>query len=101
MTKAKHPAGRPTLYRREMCDRLVEATNGLTAEAAQPGSAFRLDHFPIGNNSPPSLQAIPGALPQWPTGHRTCSAGTPVLSEVADEGATASRAFHNDAAPVY
>ena len=35
MTKAKHPGGRPTLYRREMCDRLVEAmAGGLTAEAA-------------------------------------------------------------------
>ena len=35
MTKAKHPGGRPTLYRREMCNRLVEAMGkGLTAEAA-------------------------------------------------------------------
>jgi hypothetical protein len=35
MTKLKHPGGRPTLYRREMCDRLVEAmAEGLTAEAA-------------------------------------------------------------------
>src|SRR6266851_5042233 len=35
MTKAKHPGGRPTLYRREMCDRLVDAMGkGLTAEAA-------------------------------------------------------------------
>jgi hypothetical protein len=35
MTKAKHAGGRPTLYRREMCDRLVEAmAKGLTAEAA-------------------------------------------------------------------
>ena len=35
MTKPKHAGGRPTLYRREMCDRLVEAmANGLTAEAA-------------------------------------------------------------------
>jgi hypothetical protein len=35
MTKAKHPGGRPTLYRREMCDRLVDAmAKGLTAEAA-------------------------------------------------------------------
>jgi hypothetical protein len=35
MTKPKHPGGRPTLYRREMCDRLVNAmAGGLTAEAA-------------------------------------------------------------------
>jgi hypothetical protein len=35
MTKPKHAGGRPTLYRREMCDRLVEAmADGLTAEAA-------------------------------------------------------------------
>ena len=35
MTKAKHPGGRPTLYRREMCNRLVDAmAKGLTAEAA-------------------------------------------------------------------
>jgi hypothetical protein len=35
MTKLKHPGGRPTLYRREMCDRLIEAmAEGLTAEAA-------------------------------------------------------------------
>jgi hypothetical protein len=35
MTKPKHAGGRPTLYRREMCDRLVEAmAGGLTAEAA-------------------------------------------------------------------
>jgi hypothetical protein len=35
MTKLKHAGGRPTLYRREMCDRLVEAmAGGLTAEAA-------------------------------------------------------------------
>jgi hypothetical protein len=35
MTKFKHAGGRPTLYRREMCDRLVEAmAGGLTAEAA-------------------------------------------------------------------
>ena len=35
MTKAKHAGGRPTLYRLEMCDRLVEAmAKGLTAEAA-------------------------------------------------------------------
>jgi hypothetical protein len=35
MTTAKHGGGRPTLYRREMCDRLVEAmAEGLTAEAA-------------------------------------------------------------------
>jgi hypothetical protein len=35
MTKPKHPGGRPTLYRREMCDRLVEAmAGGLTVEAA-------------------------------------------------------------------
>jgi hypothetical protein len=35
MTKLKHAGGRPTLYRREMCDRLVEAmAEGLTAEAA-------------------------------------------------------------------
>jgi hypothetical protein len=35
MTKPKHAGGRPTLYRREMCDRLVDAmANGLTAEAA-------------------------------------------------------------------
>ena len=35
MTKPKHAGGRPTLYRREMCDRLVNAmAGGLTAEAA-------------------------------------------------------------------
>ena len=35
MTRPKHAGGRPTLYRREMCDRLVEAmAKGLTAEAA-------------------------------------------------------------------
>jgi hypothetical protein len=35
MTKRKHAGGRPTLYRREMCDRLVDAmAKGLTAEAA-------------------------------------------------------------------
>jgi hypothetical protein len=35
MTKPKHAGGRPTLYHREMCDRLVEAmAKGLTAEAA-------------------------------------------------------------------
>ena len=35
MTKPKHAGGRPTLYRREMGDRLVEAmAGGLTAEAA-------------------------------------------------------------------
>ena len=35
MTKLKHPGGRPTLYRREVCDRLIEAmAKGLTAEAA-------------------------------------------------------------------
>jgi hypothetical protein len=35
MTKAKHAGGRPKLYRREMCARLVEAmAEGLTAEAA-------------------------------------------------------------------
>jgi phage terminase small subunit len=35
MTKPKHAGGRPTLYRREMCDRLVGAmAKGLTAEAA-------------------------------------------------------------------
>jgi hypothetical protein len=35
MTNSKHPGGRPTLYRREMCDRLIEAmAEGLTAEAA-------------------------------------------------------------------
>jgi hypothetical protein len=35
MAKLKHAGGRPTLYRREMCDRLVEAmAEGLTAEAA-------------------------------------------------------------------
>lgn len=40
MTKAKHAGGRPTLYRREMCDRLVEAmAKGLSVEAA----AARID----------------------------------------------------------
>ena len=35
MIKPKRPGGRPTLYRREMCDRLVDAmAGGLTAEAA-------------------------------------------------------------------
>ena len=35
MTKPKHAGGRPTLYRRELCDRLVEAmSGGLSAEAA-------------------------------------------------------------------
>ena len=35
MTKAKHAGGRPTLYHREMCNRLVDAmAGGLTAEAA-------------------------------------------------------------------
>ena len=35
MTKLKHAGGRPTLYRREMGDRLVDAmAGGLTAEAA-------------------------------------------------------------------
>jgi phage terminase small subunit len=35
MTKPKHAGGRPTHYRREMCDRLVDAmAKGLTAEAA-------------------------------------------------------------------
>ena len=35
MTKFKHAGGRPTLYRHEMCDRLVEAmAKGLSAEAA-------------------------------------------------------------------
>jgi hypothetical protein len=35
VTKPNHAGGRPTLYRREMCDRLVEAmAGGLTAEAA-------------------------------------------------------------------
>src|SRR5437660_3198634 len=35
MTKLKHAGGRPTLYRREMCARLVDAmAGGLTAEAA-------------------------------------------------------------------
>jgi len=35
MTKSKHAGGRPTLYRREMGDRLVNAmAKGLTAEAA-------------------------------------------------------------------
>ena len=35
MTKLKHAGGRPTLYRREMGDRLIEAmASGLTAEAA-------------------------------------------------------------------
>ena len=35
MTKPRHAGGRPTLYRREMCDRLIEAmAGGLTAEAA-------------------------------------------------------------------
>jgi hypothetical protein len=35
MTKPKHAGGRPKLYRREMCDLLVEAmAGGLTAEAA-------------------------------------------------------------------
>jgi hypothetical protein len=35
MTKPKHAGGRPTLYRREMCDRLANAmAGGLTAEAA-------------------------------------------------------------------
>jgi hypothetical protein len=35
MAKLKHAGGRPTLYRREMCDRLVDAmAGGLTAEAA-------------------------------------------------------------------
>ena len=35
MAKPKHAGGRPTLYRREMCDRLIEAmAEGLTAEAA-------------------------------------------------------------------
>jgi phage terminase small subunit len=35
MTKRKHAGGRSTLYRREMCDRLVDAmAKGLTAEAA-------------------------------------------------------------------
>jgi hypothetical protein len=35
MTKPKHAGGRPKLYRREMCDRRVEAmAKGLTAEAA-------------------------------------------------------------------
>jgi hypothetical protein len=35
MTTPKHAGGRPTLYRREMCDQLVDAmAKGLTAEAA-------------------------------------------------------------------
>jgi hypothetical protein len=35
MTRAMHAGGRPTLYRREMCGRLVDAmAGGLTAEAA-------------------------------------------------------------------
>jgi len=35
MTNHKHAGGRPTLYRRELCDRLVEAmSEGLSAEAA-------------------------------------------------------------------
>jgi hypothetical protein len=35
IAKLKHAGGRPTLYRREMCDRLIEAlAEGLTAEAA-------------------------------------------------------------------
>jgi hypothetical protein len=35
MTKLKHAGRRPTLYRREMCDRLVEVmAEGLTAEEA-------------------------------------------------------------------
>ena len=35
MTKHKHAGGRPSLYRRELCDRLVRAmSEGLSAEAA-------------------------------------------------------------------
>jgi hypothetical protein len=35
MTKLKYPGGRPTLYRRGLCDQLVDAmAKGLSAEAA-------------------------------------------------------------------
>jgi hypothetical protein len=60
MTKSKHAGGRPTLYRREMCDRLVEAmAKGLTAEAAAAriGNSAR-SLFNWQKQHPEFLQAI-------------------------------------------
>jgi hypothetical protein len=111
MTKAKHPGGRPTLYRREMCDRLVEAmAEGLTAEAAAVRIGIMARSlFNWQKQHPEFLQAIQEGrqrsqlwweeraltLANGEAGNtqivmlglrnRTCSAGTSVLSEVADE----------------
>jgi hypothetical protein len=60
MKKPKHAGGRPTLYRREMCERLVEAmANGLTAEAvaARIGISAR-SLFYWQQQHPEFLQAI-------------------------------------------
>jgi hypothetical protein len=60
MKKPKHAGGRPTLYRREMCERLVEAmANGLTAEAvaARIGISAR-SLFYWHQQHPEFLQAI-------------------------------------------
>jgi hypothetical protein len=59
MTKLKHPGGRPTLYRREMCDRLVEAmAKGLTAEAA----AARIGISARSGISPTAQQGEPAEI---------------------------------------
>jgi hypothetical protein len=56
MTISKHPGGRPTLYRREMYDRLIEAmAEGLTAEAAAarigiPAHRWKQERNKIGRN---------------------------------------------------
>jgi hypothetical protein len=60
MTKPKHAGGRPTLYRHEMCDRLVDAmAKGLTAEgaAAKIGISAR-SLFNWQKQHPEFLQAI-------------------------------------------
>jgi hypothetical protein len=59
MAKLKHAGGRPTLYRREMCDRLVDAmAGGLTAEAAARIGISARSLFYWQQQHPEFLQAI-------------------------------------------
>jgi hypothetical protein len=110
MTKLKYPGGRPTLYRRELGDQLVDAmAKGLSAEAAAKISISDRSLLYWQQQHPAFLQTIKEgrqrlqlwreecalAMANCASGNtqivvlglrnRTCSAGNLILSEVADE----------------
>jgi hypothetical protein len=59
VTKANHPGGRPTLYRRELGDQLVDAmAKGLSAEAAAKISVSTRSLLYWQQQHPALLQAI-------------------------------------------